>query len=242
MNKLRAMTEGGKRLGEVRETIVSKIGPGVKLLELEQLADSLINKSGGEAAFKRVPGYEWATCININEGVVHGIPSAYEIQDGDVVSVDVGMIYRGWHTDTSTTVVAGKGNPKKQQLLRIGKLALAAAIKAARIGNRIGHISQAMELVLQQGGMNPVRTLTGHGIGRALHEFPPIPCFLEGRVEDTAVINKGMGLAIEAIYTTGRPETKVAADGWTVVTVDGSLAGLFEETAFITAQGPSVLT
>lgn len=242
MNKLRAMTEGGKRLGEVRETIVSKIGPGVKLLELEQLADSLINKSGGEAAFKQVPGYEWATCININEGVVHGVPSAYEIQDGDVVSVDVGMIYRGWHTDTSTTVVAGKGNPKKQQLLRVGKLALAAAIKAARIGNRIGHISQAMELVLQQGGMSPVRTLTGHGIGRTLHEFPPIPCFLEGRVEDTAVINEGVGLAIEAIYTTGRPETKVAADGWTVVTVDGSLAGLFEETVFITAQGPLVLT
>lgn len=236
------MTEGGKRLGEVRETIVSKIGPGVKLLELEQLANSLINKSGGEAAFKQVPGYEWATCININEGVVHGIPSAYEIQDGDVVSVDVGMIYRGWHTDTSTTVVAGKANPAKQKLLEVGKLALAAAIKQARVGRRIGHISHAMERVLRQGDFSPVKALTGHGIGRALHEFPPIPCFLEGRAEDTAVINEGMGLAIEAIYTAGRPETKVAADGWTVVTVDGSLAGLFEETAFITAQGPLVLT
>src|SRR3989344_5444083 len=115
------MTEGGKRLREVRETIVSRISPGVKLLELEQLADSLINKSGGEAAFKRVPGYEWATCINVNEGVVHGIPSERIIQDGDVVSVDVGMIYRGWHTDTSTTVIAGRKSAATSKLLRVGR-------------------------------------------------------------------------------------------------------------------------
>lgn len=242
MNKLRAMTEGGKRLREVRETIVSRISPGVKLLELEQLADSLINKSGGEAAFKRVPGYEWATCINVNEGVVHGIPSERIIQDGDVVSVDVGMIYRGWHTDTSTTVIAGRKSAATSKLLRVGREALAAAIKEARIGNRVGQISLILEQVLRRGGMSPVKTLTGHGLGRALHEFPPIPCFLEAKIEDTAVINEGMGLAIEAIYTAGRPETRVAADGWTVVTADGSLAGLFEETVFVTAKGPVVVT
>ena len=160
MNKLRAMTEGGKRLGEVRETIVSKVGPGVKLLELEQLADSLINKSGGEAAFKQVPGYEWATCININDVVVHGIPSAYEIKDGDVVSIDVGMIYRGWHTDTSTTVIAGSETAATGKLVKVGQEALATAIKEAKVGRRIGHISQAMERVLRQGDFSPVKTLT----------------------------------------------------------------------------------
>ena len=166
----------------------------------------------------------------------------YESKDGDVVSVDVGMIYRGWHTDTSTTVIAGRKSAATSKLLRVGREALAAAIKEARIGNRVGQISLILEQVLRRGGMSPVKTLTGHGLGRALHEFPPIPCFLEAKIEDTAVINEGMGLAIEAIYTAGRPETRVAADGWTVVTADGSLAGLFEETVFVTAKGPVVVT
>jgi len=242
MSKLAAMQEGGRRLRAVREAVIAQIKPGVQLTALEVLADKLIIDNGGQAAFKQVSGYEWATCININEGVVHGIPSAYEIQDGDVVSVDVGMIYRGWHTDTSTTVIAGRESGETGRLVKVGQEALATAIKEAKVGRRVGHISQAMERVLRQGGFNPVKTLTGHGIGRALHEFPPIPCFLEGRVEDTAVINEGMGLAIEAIYTAGRPETKVAADGWTVVTVDGSLAGLWEETVLVTAKGPVVVT
>src|SRR3989344_5652116 len=201
------MTEGGKRLREVRETIVSRISPGVKLLELEQLADSLINKSGGEAAFKRVPGYEWATCINVNEGVVHGIPSERIIQDGDVVSVDVGMIYRGWHTDTSTTVIAGRKSAATSKLLRVGREALAAAIKEARIGNRVGQISLILEQVLRRGGMSPVKTLTGHGLCRALHEFPPIPCFLDGSVQATPLSKSGMTLAIEVIYSMGEALT-----------------------------------
>lgn len=241
--KLAAMREGGRRLGAVREAVVAQIKPGVKLSQLEAMADKLIRDSGGEAAFKRVPGYKWATCLNVNEGVVHGIPSERVIQDGDVVSLDVGMVYRGWYTDTSTTVIAGKGNTEKQKLLQVGQKAVAAAIRQARVGQRIGQISLILEKELRAGGMSPVKTLTGHGVGRSLHEFPPIPCFLAGRVEDTAVMSEGMSLAIEAIYTAGgRPEIKVAADGWTVVTADGSLAGLFEETVLVTAKGPLILT
>jgi methionyl aminopeptidase len=242
MSKLAAMREGGRRLRAVRAAVSAQIKPGVKLRQLDALADELIVRYGGQAAFKRVPGYGWATCINVNQGVVHGIPLERIIQDGDVASLDVGMIYRGWHTDTSTTVIAGRQSAATSKLLRVGQAAVAAAIKQARVGNRVGQISLALEQVLRRGGMSPVKTLTGHGIGRMLHEWPPIPCFLEGRIEDTGMINEGMSLAIEAIYTAGRPETKVAADGWTVVTADGSLAGLFEETVFVTDQGPLVVT
>ena len=242
MDKLQTMTEGGKRLHEVREAVVAKVIPGIKLIELEQLADSLINKSGGEAAFKQVPGYNWVTCININEGVVHGIPNEYEVRDGDVVSVDVGMIYQGWYTDTSTSVIAGKADTKKEKLIKVGREALAAAIAQARAGNRVGHISEAMERVLKAGGMSPVKKYTGHGIGRNLHEWPSIPCFVEGNIDQTPLIHEGMALAIEAIYTSGKPETKTDTDGWTVVAADGSLAGLFEDTVYVTAGGAAVLT
>ena len=241
-SKLAAMRAGGAKLRAVREAVAALIKPGVVLSELEAVADRLIREAKGEAAFKRVPGYQWATCINVNEGVVHGIPGAYKIQDGDVVSLDVGMIYQGWYTDTSTTVIVGQGNAQKRKLLAVGQEAMAAAIKQARVGRRIGHISQAMERRLRAGGMGPVSTLTGHGVGQKLHEWPPIPCFLTGRVKDTPIISEGMSLAIEAIYTAGGPETKTGPDGWTIVTADGSLAGLFEHTVFIGTDGPIILT
>lgn len=242
-DKLRAMREGGKKLRRVRQEIVAKIKPGVKLIDLDQWAERLILNAGGRCAFQKVPGYQWATCININEGVVHGIPSDRVIQDGDLVSVDVGMIYQGWHTDTSTTVVAGSGGgEEKQRLIEVGQWALAQAIEACRLGKHIGHVSAAMETVLRSSGYSPVRTLTGHGVGRELHEFPPIPCFVEGDLQATPVMSQGMTLAVEVIYSAGKPETKILADGWTMVTQDGSLAGLFEETVAVTSKGPEVLT
>ncbi|MBI4034782.1 MAG: type I methionyl aminopeptidase [Candidatus Chisholmbacteria bacterium] len=242
MGKLKAMQEGGAKLKAVKQAVVARIKPGVRLVELDKIADQLIQLSGGESAFKRVAGYRWATCINVNEGVVHGIPSDYEVREGDLVSLDVGMVYKGWHTDTSTTVIAGRGNREKEQFLQVGRQALKEAIRAARAGNRVGHISQAMEVTLKRGGCNPILKLTGHGIGKNLHEFPAIPCFLKGKIEATTLLQRGMTLAIEAIYAQGSPEVITGADGWTVKTADGKLAGLFEETVLVVDQVPMVLT
>lgn len=244
MHKLAAMRAGGAKLRAVREAMVARVKPGVRLIELDNLADKLIRESGGEAAFKQVAGYKWATCLTVNEGVVHGIPDDYRVKSGDVVSVDVGMIYRGWYTDTSTTVIAGEAKSAQAvKFLAVGQKALAAAIKATRVGGRVGDISVAMERVVREGGYRPVKGFTGHGIGRRLHEFPPIPCFGEGGQRDeTPVISSGMSLAIELIYVQGKEELVTEADGWTVRTKDGSLGGLFEETVIVMPTGPVVVT
>lgn len=243
MSKLAAMREGGARLQAVREAVVARVKPEVRLIELDNLADKLIRENGGEAAFKQVAGYKWATCLTVNEGVVHGIPDDYRVKSGDVVSVDVGMIYRGWYTDTSTTVIAGKAKSAQAvKFLAVGQKALAAAIKATRVNGRVGDISLAMERIVRKGGYRPVKGFTGHGIGRRLHEFPPIPCFLESHRDETPVVSLGMSLAIEVIYVQGKEELVTETDGWTVRTKDGSLGGLFEETVIVMPTGAVVVT
>lgn len=240
--KLEAMREGGKKLAEIRDRVTATVRPGVKLMELDRLAEILIDQSGGEAAFKRVPGYRWATCINVNAGVVHGIPDDYEIKPGDVVSVDVGLYYQGYYTDTATSVAAGKGSQATARFLQAGKQALIQAVGAARARRRVGHISQAIEAIIKAYGYQPVQALTGHGVGRSLHEPPAIPGWLGGDVAATAELKTGMTLAIEVIYAQGSPEVVREADGWTVRTADGQLAGLFEKTVVVTEGEAEVLT
>ena len=243
-DKLTAMTAGGKKLARVRDQLAAQIKPGTSLQALDQLADQLILKTGGQASFKLVPNYHWATCININQGVVHGIPNDYIIQAGDLVSLDVGLFYQGYHTDTSTSVIAGNVKPpQKVKLLKVGQQALDQAIAAPTPDHHVGHISRALEQVLLESGYSPVRRLTGHGIGKALHEFPPVPCFIEGRPEATPKLIPGMTLAVEAIYTAGSPELVTDPDDkWTITTQDGSMAGLFEHTIAVTDKHPLILT
>lgn len=237
------MQAGGRFLAGVLDRISAAAVPGISLLELEKLATGLIAKTGGKPSFKMVPGYRWATCLNVNAGVVHGIPNRYRLKTGDLFSVDAGVYYRGFHTDAARSLLISSGSPvSTDRFLFAGRLALTKAISQAVPGNRIGHLSQAIEQTLRAAGFSPVRELTGHGVGRELHEEPSIPGYLDRPVAETPAIKPGMVLAIEVIYAAGKSGIKVGQDGWTIVTADGSLAGLFEDTVAVTADGPVILT
>ncbi len=238
--EIETMAEGGKKLAGVRERLAEAVRPGITTLTLSKLADKLITKAGGQASFKKVAGYKWATCINVNNVVVHGVPNGTIIKKGDKVGIDVGMYYEGYHTDTSITVSA---NPKLTKFLETGRLALKRAIAQARPGKRVADLSAAMQKTVEEAGYSAVRALTGHGIGKNLHEEPAIPCFVVGEYKHSPKLVAGMVLAIEVMYNEGESEVVyVNDDGWTIGTADGKISGLFEETVAITPSGPVVLT
>jgi len=240
--EIEIMAEAGKRLHRVREELKKAVKLGVNALEIEELAVKLIEEQNGECSFKKVPGYKWATCINMNDGVVHGIPKKEMVfQDGDIVSVDVGLFFDGFHSDTSFSKLIGK-DTKKQKFLEIGQKSLNAAIKQAKAGRKVEDISRAMEKVLVGNGLQPIESLTGHGIGRDLHESPLVPCFVSGSADERVSLKEGMVLAIEVMYTQGKPGIRLDRDGWTLRTKDGKLSALFEETVVVTNKGPVILT
>lgn len=236
------MAEGGEKLAKVLHEVCSICKAGVSLTAIDALADKLIRNEGGVASFKSVRDYRWASCVNVNEGVVHGVPRGYRLKDGDILSIDVGMQYKGWHTDMARTFVVGKSQKEKEAFVFAGERALSKAVDVARVGNRIGHISQAIEEEITRAGYSPVRELTGHGVGLKLHEDPMIYCYLNDKIANTRLIKAGMTLAIEVIYARGKSGLVLANDGWTIETRDGSWGGLFEDTIFITEKGPIVLT
>ncbi len=240
--EIKIMTEGGKKLGLIKKRLSEEVRESVSASQIENLADKLIKKAGGRASFKMVQGYSWATCINVNEGIVHGIPKDEVIfKKGDVVSIDVGLYYKGFHTDTSFTVGI-EVDKKKQKFLSVGKETLNLAINQAQVGNRIFDISKVIEDNLNKGGLTPIRVLVGHGIGRELHESPQIPCFTSGMRKESIKIPEGAVLAIEVIYCRGKADVKLAKDGWTIKTKDGKISGLFEDTIVVSKNGPKVLT
>lgn len=240
--EIEIMAEGGKKLSKIRDVLKKEIKVGVTPLYLDTLAEKLIKETGGESSFKKVKDYRWTTCININDGVVHGIPTKTPLLEGDLVKLDVGMFYKGFHTDTSFSIFLGKPDRETAKFLSAGEEALSAAIKKVQINGRIGEISKAMHDVLKRYGYEPVRALTGHGLGKSLHEEPQIPCFWEGETTKSEKIVTGMALAIEAIYVAGSPDLEVAQDNWTIATKDGKMAGLFEETVAVSNKGLLVLT
>lgn len=241
--ELMIMGKGGKMLAEVRDELAKAVKPGVTGLEIEKLACEMIGKTGGKPSFKMVPGYYHATCINVNDVVVHGIPNEYLIQDGDKVGLDVGLYWQGFHTDTSVTVMAGKATAENSRFLDAGRTAIKKAVEEAKPGKRIADLSKAMQQAIEGAGYSVVRALTGHGIGRNLHEQPAIPCFDMGKYEHSLQIKEGMVLAIEIMYNLGSEEVAYKNnDGWTIVTADGKISGLFEHTVAVTKNGPLVLT
>jgi methionyl aminopeptidase len=243
MNKLQAMSVGGAMLGRVRQALYQFTQVGVSPAEIEHEARRLIKAEGGELSFTKVPGYRWATCINLNAGIVHGIPtSTTPLKSGDLVTVDVGVFYQGYHTDAAFSKVVGEATPSQKKFLAAGMEGLEEAIKAVQVGGRIGDITQAMHNTLKKYGYSPTRELTGHGVGRELHEEPTISNMIIMKKEKTPVIEEGQTLAIEIIYVEGKPDLIMEADGWTISTKDGTLSAVFEETVQAKAGGSIILT
>lgn len=237
------MAEGGKLLAYVRDETVKKIKPGMTTLEIDQIATKLIKEVGAQTSFSKVSGYHHATCINLNDVVVHGVPNSQIIKNGDLVSLDVGLYWKKFHSDTSITVIAGKSTPFQRKFLKVGEAAVAKAIKEARVGKRIWDLSWAMQSTVEAAGFTPITALTGHGIGHALHEEPAIPCFVAQKAKYTPQITLGMVLAIEIMYVAGKSDVVYKNDdGWTIATADGKIAGLFEQTVAVTEAGPLILT
>lgn len=240
--EIQVMAEGGKKLARVKNALKQAVKAGVRASDIEKLAMDLIHAEGAEASFAKVPGYSWATCINVNEGLVHGIPSSEVIfKDGDLVSIDVGVYFKGFHTDTSVSVGINL-TPENKKFLNIGQNALEKAISKVAIGNYIHDISQVIESTIETAGYTTIKALVGHGVGRELHEDPQIPCFVPGRINDSSVITEGMVLAVEVMYAQGKDKVEVLEDGWTIAMRDGKISGLFEETVAVTGKGALVLT
>ncbi|HWA52169.1 MAG TPA: type I methionyl aminopeptidase [Patescibacteria group bacterium] len=240
--EMQIMLEGGKKLGRVKKALGKAVKPGVNAMEIENLARKLIKEEGAKGSFDKVPHYKWVTCINVNDGVVHGIPKETTIfKEGDVVSVDVGIYYKGFHTDTALTVYLGKDQGKKD-FLAYGRKADLAGIAQVKKGKTIGDIAKAIEKELIAHNLRPIWVLTGHGVGHELHEEPSIPNYFSDDPVMDLVIGEGMVLAVEVMYTPGDGEIRQDKDGWTLRTKDGTIAGLWEETVAITSRGPIVLT
>ncbi|MEK7565447.1 MAG: type I methionyl aminopeptidase [Patescibacteria group bacterium] len=242
-DEIKIMREGGKILAGVLQKVLVKAKPGVTTLELDKFADDLITKAGAKPSFK-MEKYSSATCQCLNDIVVHGLPTGIVLKNDDILGVDLGVFYQGFHTDASWTIQVQNSKLKIQSsFLEIGEKALEEAISVCRIGNHVGHISQKIQEIVEGGGYSCVKQLVGHGVGRELHEDPEIPCYLRGKIENTALIKEGMTFAVEVIYNQGKsPIVYKNDDGWTIVTRDGLLSGLFEHTVAITAQGPCILT
>jgi len=240
------MREGGKRLGAILDELIDMAKPGVSLLEIEKKAKQEIAKAGGTPSFMTVGDYKWATCLCVNDEVVHGIPTNRKLLDGDILTIDVGMIYGGLHTDTAFTKYISNAPEIPDEIknfLETGKKTLAEAILQARAGNRIGDISKTIQHTIEDAGYHIVKTLVGHGVGKSLHEEPQIPGYVKTQIANSPFIVKGQTIAIEIIYGLGTGSIIYANDdGWTISTRDGSLSAVFEHTVLIGDKEPEILT
>jgi methionyl aminopeptidase len=229
--------------GLVAETIAhvgSRLAPGVTTDELDDAAGAFIRERGGIPTSEGYKGYPKAICISQNEVVVHGIPGAYEVGEGDLVTIDVGVTLDGYIADSAYTFGVGEISPRAQALLDTAQDALAAGIAEARVGNRVGDVSHAIQTVVEEAGFSVVRSLVGHGVGRYYHEDPHIPNF--GQPGRGPRLSEGMTIAIEPMITAGGSDVLLADDGWTISTADGSLSAHFEHTVAVTDDGPRILT
>jgi len=223
-------------LAELREIIQ----PGITTVELDRYCEERVRRMGAVPAFKGYMGYPASLCVSINEEVVHGIPGKRILRAGDIVSLDFGVIYEGYCGDAAITVAVGKVSERARQLMDVAEAGLFDGIAQARVGNRLGDISAAVQRRVEASGFSVVRDFVGHGIGRKLHEEPQIPNYgVRGRGIE---LKPGMVLAIEPMVNEGTFRVKVQPDGWTVLTEDGKLSAHFEHSVVITEQGPDILS
>ncbi|MBV8078897.1 MAG: type I methionyl aminopeptidase [Actinobacteria bacterium] len=234
------MAEAGALVAGTLALMEETVEPGITMAELDRIAEEYIRSQGGVPTSKGYKGFPAATCISPNDMIVHGIPGVYRAQEGDVISFDVGVTKNGMIADSAATFAVGEIDPEAQRLLDVCQAALAAGIEAAQLGASVRDISAAVQTVTEEAGFSIVRTLVGHGVGRAYHEDPQVPNFISG--SRGAELREGMTLAIEPMITAGGPEVYVHDDNWSISTVDGSLAAHFEHTVAITREGPRILT
>lgn len=235
------MARAGACVAAVHEAVREAARPGVTLLQLEEIGARVIASSGCRSSFLHYHGtYPATLCLSPNDVIVHGIPNDYRLQEGDILSVDAGAIYEGFHGDAAFTMGIGEISPEAQKLIEATEEGMWAGIRQVRKGNRLGDIGAAVAAVGAAYGYGVVEEYVGHGIGRAMHEEPQVPNY--GQPGEGMKLRAGMALCIEPMFNIGSRHTRVDDDGWTVRTVDGSLSAHFEHTVAITTDGPMVFT
>lgn len=238
--ELELMVEANRIVGEAHRALAPLVKAGVKTIELDAIAEDVIRSQGAEPAFKGYHGYPATICISINEQVVHGIPGDRVLQDGDIVSIDIGSKHRGYYGDQAITRTVGDIPEQEQKLLRVTRESLFKGIEKAVAGGRLGDIGGAIQVWVETNGFSVVRQFVGHGIGRKLHEDPPVPNYAPP--ERNPRLRKGMVLAIEPMVNLGVPDVVVASDGWTASATDGLPSAHFEHVVAITHDEPRILT
>lgn len=239
--EIELMREAGRLLSRVHEQLGEAIRPGMSTLEIDQLGEKLIRDLGCVPNFLHYSGYPASICVSVNDEVVHGIPRKDRIlKEGDIVSLDAGLIYKGYHSDAARTHAVGRISPEAQQLIEVTKQSFFEGIKMAREGCHLHDISNAIDAYVSRFGYGIVRDLVGHGIGTSLHEDPQIPNFAQKR--KGVRLQAGMTLAVEPMINAGGWEVDFLNDGWTVVTRDGSLSAHYENTILVTDGEPEILT
>jgi methionyl aminopeptidase len=238
--EIEKMRKSNAIVAAILEELGKKIGPGVKTIELDRLSEELALKKGARPAFKGYRGYPYSLCTSVNSEVVHGMPSERELKEGDIVSLDFGILNDGYYGDAAMTVPVGDISPVAKRLLKVTEEALYRGIAEVKAGNRIGDISAAIQGHVEAAGYSVVRDLVGHGIGKSLHEDPQVPNYGSGGrgIE----LKPGMVFAIEPMVNEGTYRVEILRDGWTVVTADGKLSAHFEHSVAITENGPVILS
>jgi len=239
--EIETMRRAGSILSEALAAIVAAVRPGATTLDFDRIAVSELVRLGGKPAFLGYRGFPAAVCVSINDEIIHGIPSSQRlVREGDLVSLDLGCLYEGFYSDVAMTVGVGRVVPEAVRLMEVTGQALAKGIDAMRPDGRLGDVAHAIQSHVEAAGFSVVREFVGHGIGRALHEDPPVPNY--GKAGTGPRLTPGMVLAVEPMVNAGGWEARTLDDGWTCVTKDGSLSAHFEHTVAMTAQGPVLLT
>jgi methionyl aminopeptidase len=238
--EIEKMRKSNALVAAILEELKKKIRPGVRTIELDRLSEEMALKKGARPAFKGYRGYPYSLCTSVNSEVVHGMPSERELKEGDIVSLDFGILNDGYYGDAAVTVPVGEITPAARKLLTVTEQALYRGISEVKAGNRIGDISAAIQGHVEAAGFSVVRDLVGHGIGKSLHEDPQVPNY--GSSGRGIELKPGMVFAIEPMVNEGTYRVEILRDGWTVVTADGKLSAHFEHSVAITENGPVILS
>ena len=238
--EIEKMRKSGQVVRQVLLETSEKVRPGVTTLELEKFVEKRLAQLGAKPASKGYRGYPWCLCTSVNDEIVHGMPSNRKLAEGDIIGIDLGVIVDGYYGDSALTVPVGKISESAQKLLRVTEESLERGIQQARVGNRVGDVSAAVQEHVERNGFSIVRDMVGHGIGRDYHEEPQVPNF--GNPGHGPALKEGMVFTIEPMVNSGGYQMRILDDNWTAVTVDGSNSAHFEHTIAVTRNGPDVLT